>query len=541
MLQNFSPLQKLRMDYKLKLPDIFKNIKALKLKSIRESSPKNKWIQNSFPFTYLKPELLSFDLSSEKQNFLPKKYGVVFSGGQAAGGHNVILGLLEVILLLNPKSSLIGFLDGPAGIIENKFIFITEDLIATYKNQGGFDLIGTGRTKIETTAQFEAVERTVRNHQLDGLVIIGGDDSNTNSAFLAEYFLKQGCEATVVGVPKTIDGDLKNQDIEISFGFDTATKTYSEIIGNLSKDAISAKKSYYFIKLMGRSASHITLECALSTRPNLVLIGEEIAEQKLTLAQVTKSITDLILERSFQNKEYGVILFAEGIIEFIPDIKKLIQELNTLLHKEISKNEIYNNLSDESKSCFDFLTLELQNQLFLERDPHGNIQVSKIETERLFIDLVARDLKKREEINKLKFLAQPYFCGYEGRCALPSNFDALYCYALGYTAGLLLENKATGYISCIKNLSKPVAEWIPCARHLLSMMVTEERNSLKKIVIKKALVDLKDKPYKTYKALSKEWRLSDEYLVPGPIQFYGPDILTDTIAITLHLEHLDER
>ena len=542
-----SILQKLRMEYQPPLPDHLKNIDALSF--VPNKMPAASSLAAIFPKTYQQPMIHFHKDNSQKHK--PLRVGFVFSGGQAAGGHNVASGLFDALKKLNRDSLLFGFLDGPKGIIENKYHEITAEMLAPYRNQGGFDLIGSGRTKIETDEQFAASAKTVTDLKLDGLVVIGGDDSNTNAALLAEYFLQKGIQTKVAGVPKTIDGDLKNEYIEIPFGFDSATKTYSEIIGNILIDALSAKKYTFFIKLMGRTASHIALECALKTQPNLTFIGEEVEAQKKTVQDITNTIADLIIERARAGKDYGVILIPEGLIEFIPECKILIQELNTLLAPEeahakqleafsSSKEKIayfLNLLSKESQQCFLSLPDDIQVQLLLDRDPHGNVQVSKIDTERLFIVTVKKELKRLEkETNfKVKFSAQPLFCGYEGRACLPSNFDSQYCYALGHVATLLINGGATGYLACIQKLDGPTSQWEISGIPLVSMIHLEERQGKKKPVIKKALVDLKGKHFQHFKQQRQQWRLRDEYQNPGPIQFFGPDDVTNSKPITLIL------
>ena len=465
---------------------------------------------------------------------LPLKVGVVLSGGQAAGGHNAIAGLFDALKKMHPESSLFGFLDGPLGLIENRNIEITLELVDRYRNMGGFDMLGAGRTKIETKTQFDQCAHTTEELELDGLVIIGGDDSNTSAALLAEDFLTRKLKTSVVGVPKTIDGDLKNEFVEISFGFDTASKTYSEAIGNILRDAISAKKYYFFIKLMGRTASHLTLECALQTHPNLALIGEEIEQLKLTFQDVTKIIADLIEKRSARGKDYGVILIPEGLIEFIPEFKKLINELNHL-HAKKDLGQLENDLTPESYRCFNSLPESFKEQLLLERDSHGNVQVSKIETERLFIHAVEAELKKRDNFTS-KLSTQPLFFGYEGRSGFPTNFDASYCYALGFTATLLIAKGATGYMSSLKNLTAPINEWIAGGVPITSMMNLEIRKGKETPVIAKALVNLEGVVFQKFKALRETWKIEDDYRYPGPIQFFGPEELTDSTTLTLKLE-----
>ena len=459
-------------------------------------------------FPHLKSEIIRFKEGSF--NFAALKVGVVLSGGQAPGGHNVICGLYKALKELNPASSVIGFIDGPKGIIDNKFKVLDDKITADYLNSGGFDMIGSGRTKIETPEQFQKAFESCKT--LDGLVIIGGDDSNTNAALLAEYFLSNGLKTTVVGVPKTIDGDLANEYIETSFGFDTACKVYSEIIGNILKDTLSAKKYWYFIKLMGRSASHITLECAYQTHPNLTLIAEEEA----SLDSIVDKIVHLIESRAKQGKNYGAILIPEGLIEFIPELKALIKALN--------KTQNPNELTPELKKLFFSLPELIQKQLSMDRDPHGNVQVSKIDTERFFIELVKAKVK-------VDWSPQPLFFGYEGRSAFPSEFDSQYCYALGYLAALLIAHKVTGAIASIQNLKHDVKEWKIAGVPLISMMHIEERKGEKKPVIAKKLVDLKGPLYTQFKAQEVKW--DDDYQTPGPIQFFGPPELVNKRTFTL--------
>jgi pyrophosphate--fructose-6-phosphate 1-phosphotransferase len=436
----------------------------------------------------------------------PLRVGVLFSGGQAAGGHNVITGLYAALKQLSTNVELVGFLGGAGGLIKGAFRPLTGELLGRYHNQGGFDLIGSGRTKIETPEQFQSAKKVVTELNLDGLVVIGGDDSNTNAAFLAEEFKKEGLKTVVVGVPKTIDGDLKNKQIEISFGFDTASKIYSELVGNLLRDLLSAQKYYFFIKLMGRTASHLTLECALKTQPNLTFISEEVAQKKLTLSQVTEQICDLVERRAVLGKAYGAILIPEGLIEFMPagDLEKLPKEI--------------------------------QEQLKIERDPHGNVQVSKIDTERLLMRLVERELARRGF--KGSFQAQPFFFGYEGRCAYPSAFDASYCYALGHVAAVLVAQGKNGMMACLRGLSGPVEGWEPVGVPLASMMGKEIRQGKEMLVIKKALVDLEGSPFKVFASQRKTWELEDHYRFPGPIQYFGPQELVDETTLTLILEGL---
>lgn len=539
-----SVLQKMRTQYQPPLPHVLKEIQKLSLVSAEANINANPSLQKIFPKTYSQPTLriVKGESSTSRK---PLRVGFVFSGGQAAGGHNVAAGLFDALKKLNPESQLFGFLDGPKGIIENRYREMTAEILASYRNQGGFDLIGSSRVKIETDEQFISSAKTMKDLQLDGLVIIGGDDSNTNAALLAEYFLNHQINTKVVGVPKTIDGDLRNEYIQIPFGFDSATKTYSEIIGNTLTDALSARKYTFFIKLMGRTASHIALECALQTHSNLTLIGEEVQAQNRTIKSLTDEITDLIIERSKAGKDYGVILIPEGLIEFIPECKKLIKELNGLLapdqahaHKidsfstdEEKINYILPLLSQESQVCFHSLPKNIQGQLLYDRDPHGNVQVSKIDTERLFIETTEAELRNRSA--KIKFSPQPLFCGYEGRACLPSNFDAQYCYALGFASSLLIQAGATGYICTMQKLQLPVDQWEFLGIPLVSMIHLEERHGKSKPVIKKALVDLNGKHFNQFKLLRSQWRLEDQYINPGPIQFFGPESVTDLRPLSL--------
>lgn len=549
-----SILQKIRLQYHPKLPAVLEAIDECIVEIVRPESSSsighNGTLDVLFPHISKQPSL--FIQRGAKRQLGPLRVGVVLSGGQAPGGHNVISGLFDALQQLNIGSKLFGFLDGPAGIIDNRQIEITEALLSQYRNQGGFDIIGSGRTKIQSPEQFKAVEMTVRSLKLDGLLIIGGDDSNTNAALLAEYFKATGCTTTVVGVPKTIDGDLKGQGIEISFGFDTASKTYADTIGNIMRDVLSSKKYYFFIKLMGRTASHLTLESALQTHPNLALIAEEVAAKNMTLKEVVAEICDLICRRAQDKKDYGVILIPEGLIEFIPEFKTLIEELNALLshhslhstkieemhNKEEATDYIAKFLTPASRGCFDGLPFNIKAQLLIGRDPHGNVQVSKIETERLCIDMVSKELKVRKNAGGYsgKFSAQPLFLGYEGRSCLPTNFDSQYCYALGQTAALLIDAKASGYICSIKKLSKSVEAWEPGGIPIVSMMGIELRHGIPTPVIKKAMVDLDDKPFASFKASRKNWAVNDDYISPGPIQFFGSPELTDSVTITLTLE-----
>ncbi|MCB1107717.1 MAG: diphosphate--fructose-6-phosphate 1-phosphotransferase [Chlamydiia bacterium] len=522
-----TPLQKHRLKYQPKLPKILEDLDHVTFKGngATTSAQHEKEIEQLFPKTFGRPLLTPTSDEVPKKGL---KIGVVLSGGQAAGGHNVITGLFDALKKFHHESQLIGFLNGPSGIIEGESLNLSEDLLSNYRNQGGFDLIGSGRTKIETDEQLEKSLAVLDKLQLDGLVVIGGDDSNTNGAVLAEACLARGQKTKIIGVPKTIDGDLKNKYVDISFGFHTAASTYSEMIGNIARDAASAKKYTHFIKLMGRSASHIALECALSTHPNLCLIGEEVAEKKMTLKDVTNQIADLIEKRGNKGKNYGVILIPEGLIEFIPEMKILISELNTLLAK--GKDETA--LSPEAKATFDFLPQEIRKQLLLDRDPHGNVQVSHIQTDLLFSTKVKEELKGRSSF-KGKFSPVHHFFGYEGRAGLPTNFDATYCYALGHVAALLIRDGHTGYMSAVRHLTKPSEEWEICGIPITSLMNLEIRKGKEKPVIRKALVDLSSAPFKAFARNRDKWSVEDHYAFPGPIQFDGDPAITDQVPHSL--------
>ncbi len=521
-----------RQKYQPQLPKALQNLASFSFeKGEATSSLKDpKKLKELFKHTFGQPYLKSGTKHPVDKCAL--KIGVVFSGGQASGGHNVIIGLFDALTKLDPQSELIGFLGGPSGIIDCKTKILKKEELDSFRNQGGFDLIGSGRTKIETDEQFENALETAKKLQLDGLVIIGGDDSNTNAALLAEHFIEKGCQTKVIGVPKTIDGDLKSDLIETSFGFDTATKTYSEMIGNIERDALSAKKYYHFIKLMGRSASHIALECALQTHPNCALIGEE----KQTLETITTELTDLIIKRAEMKKNYGVILIPEGLIEFIPEMKTLIQELNALLaHKEsMTPDEATKTLKDEAQKTFTYLPQKIQEQLLLGRDPHGNVSVSQINTEELLLIKVKEELKKRDFQGK--FFAVTHFFGYEGRAGFPSNFDATYCYALGHVATLLIAAGFTGYMSCLRHLKESPDKWEVLGIPITSLMNYETRKGKEVPVIKKALVDLDSKSFQSFKNHRDSWKFEDDYCSPGPVQFAGDPEITDQPTLTLILD-----
>lgn len=533
-LHAISPFQFRRLAYCPELPKVLGNIARLRAIP-SESFDYDEELSRSFPFSCA----LSSVHFSEDPETPPKKplhVGVVFSGGQAPGGNNVISGLFDALQSISPASRLIGFSGGPSGLIKGSYKDLTREVVAEYRNLGGFDLLGSDRTKLDPETQ-AAVLKNVQGLDLDGLVIIGGDDSNTNAALLAEYFESRGCKTRVVGVPKTIDGDLKNAQIETSFGFDTATKVYSDCIGNLARDALSAGKYYFFVKLMGRTASSIALECALQTHPNCTLIGEELAAEGKTLVEVVALLTDLVCERAKQSKNYGVILIPEGLLEFIPDCTRLIRELGMLQESQNPSDH----LSAEAKACFLSFPETIRHQLLLDRDPHGNLQVSKIETERLLIEMITIELEKRKASGeyKGKFNAQPIFCGYEGRSCAPSDFDADYCYALGHVAAALIDSGLTGYMAAVRGLARPVEFWAPAGIPILSMMGFEERKGKRKIVIRKALVDLKGLPFLEFKKNRSAWALNDTYRYPGAIQYFGPKEVSERITLTLALEALE--
>ncbi len=537
MNDDISPLQRRRLEHTPPLPSIFQSVHRLGFEkgSATTSVADQDAIQERFPKTYGLPVVTAVDGPVRTPS--PLHVGVVFSGGQAAGGHNVLVGLHDTLKALHPESVLTGFLGGPSGILEGKTACLTDWVLLPYRNQGGFDLLGSGRTKIETEEQLKAAMATVKQLKLNGLVVIGGDDSNTNAAVLAEKFLENGVECSVVGVPKTIDGDLKNEHVAISFGFDTACKIYSEMIGNICRDALSAKKYYHFIKLMGRSASHIALECALCTHPNVVLLSEEVEQNNVKLAEITRSLADTIVKRAERGKNYGVVLIPEGLIEFIPEMRCLISELNKL-DVSLAKEVIKTKLSKRALGCFEALPRNIQAQLLLDRDPHGNVRVSQIETEALLMEMVSMELKRRAVDGKYKGKFSPlkHFFGYEGRSALPSNFDANYCYALGATAAMLIDDKLTGYMAALKALTCPPQDWKAAGIPLTSFMNMEERKGERKPVIRKALVDLKGAAYLKLEKERNNWLFDDHYRMSGPMQFFGEPEIVDSVPKTLALE-----
>ena len=541
-----SALQKERAAYQPKLPKALQGAVTIKEGAATQSVDNQEEIKKLFPNTYGMP-LVEF-VPAETETHKAMNVGVILSGGQAPGGHNVISGLFDEVKKLNPENRLYGFLMGPGGLVDHKYIEITDELIADYRNTGGFDLIGSGRTKLEEVSQFENCIEILFVFDIKVLVIIGGDDSNTNACVLAEYYAAKNYGVQVIGCPKTIDGDLKNDQIETSFGFDTACKTYAEVIGNIERDCNSARKYWHFIKLMGRSASHIALECALQTQPNICLISEEIEKKDLTLNQVVEQIAETVAYRASQGYNFGVVLIPEGLIEFIPAIGRLIQELNDLLaahgadYKDLDKDAqrqyILSHLSEANKATFETLPEGVARQLSLDRDPHGNVQVSLIETEKLLSEMVGDKLAQWKEEGKYtgKFAAQHHFFGYEGRCAAPSNFDADYCYALGTSAAQLIANGKTGYMAIVKNTTAGTDQWKAGGVPITMMMNMERRNGEMKPVIRKALVELDGKPFKTFAAHRDEWAKNTCYVYPGPIQYWGPSEVCDQTTKTLALE-----
>ena len=549
---NLSPLQKARYQYVPKLPGMLRNgISDICVKegSKTQSVADQEKIEKLFPNTYGKNEI-TFQKGKNTSQAKKQVVGVILSGGQAPGGHNVVSGLYDALKATNSENVLIGFKNGPSGLIDDDYIIFDDEYINQYRNTGGFDIIGSGRTKLETKEQFAIAAEVCKKHGITAIVIIGGDDSNTNAAVLAEYFAANNTGVQVIGCPKTIDGDLKNEDIECSFGFDTATKTYSELIGNIERDANSAKKYWHFIKVMGRSASHVALECALETQPNLCLISEEVAAKKMSLAQIADYIADSVAARAAKGMNFGVAIIPEGVVEFVPEFSVLIHEINELLAG--SKADAFNalatwedkyafiekGLTKESMSVFAILPTTIQQQLFLERDPHGNVQVSLIESEKLFSALVKANLDARKKAGtyKGKFSPLHHFFGYEGRCAFPSNFDADYCYSLGYNAFMLIQYGYNGYLSKVSNLSKPAEEWVAGGMPITKMMNIERRHGEDKPVIKKALVELEGKPFKYFEAHRDEWAKETAFTYPGAIQYYGPTEVCDLTTRTLALE-----
>jgi len=550
-MSEISPLQAARAAYSPKLPAVLKAcgpFATAKLGAPTQSVADQEQIKKLFADTYGLPAI-EF-VAGEKKATKAIKAGVILSGGQAPGGHNVIAGLFDGLKALNPDNQLLGFLGGPSGLIDGKYIELTADVIDAYRNTGGFDMICSGRTKLETPEQFAKVAENCAKTGVTAIIIIGGDDSNTNACTLAQYLIEKKTGIQVIGCPKTIDGDLKNEWIEVSFGFDTATKVYSELIGNIMRDANSARKYWHFIKLMGRSASHIALECALQTHPTACLISEEVAKNKTSLREIVTKLTDLVVARADRKMNFGVVLIPEGLVEFIPEIKVLIAELNDQLANRQAEFEalpdmaakiafVSGILTPASKEAFASLPSGIQAQLLGDRDPHGNVQVSRIETEKLLIAMIEARLKgiNAQREKPVKFSTQAHFFGYEGRCAAPSNFDADYCYSLGYTAATLVGAGKTGYMSSVRNISRPATEWQAGGIPLTMMMNMEHRHGKDVPVIRKALVDLNGKPFQTFAANRDKWSQDVDFVYPGPIQYFGPTEVCDRTTLTLKLEH----
>ena len=541
-----SALQQARAAYQPKLPKALQGAVKVQEGAPTQSVDNQEEIKALFPNTYGMP-LVEF-VPGETENTKEMNVGIILSGGQAPGGHNVISGLFDQVKKLNPNNKLYGFLMGPGGLVDHDYVEITEELLKDYRNTGGFDLIGSGRTKLEKEEQFEKGLEIIRQLNINAIVIIGGDDSNTNACVLAEYYAAKNYGVQVIGCPKTIDGDLKNSQIETSFGFDTATKTYSEVIGNIERDCNSARKYWHFIKLMGRSASHIALECALQTQPNICLISEEIEAKDQTLNDIIENIAEVVAYRASQGNNFGVVLIPEGLVEFIRAIGRLIQELNDLLaahgadyadlDKDAQRAYILAHLTEENRATFETLPEGVARQLSLDRDPHGNVQVSLIETEKLISDMVGAKLAQWKKEGKYngKFSALHHFFGYEGRCAAPSNFDADYCYALGTSAALLIASGKTGYMAIVKNTTARTDEWKAGGVPITMMMNMERRNGEMKPVIRKALVELEGKPFKAFVAQRDQWAKETCYVYPGPIQYWGPAEVCDQPTKTLELE-----
>ena len=553
-MTELSPLQQARLKFQPVLPQTLAS-GITKLNIVEGNSTESVADQNEikglFPNTYGKP-MVTFEQSDNENNFEQKNVGVILSGGQAPGGHNVVAGIYDALKQANPQNKLYGFLGGPAGIIDGKYIELTDEIIDAYRNTGGFDIIGSGRTKLETEEQFQASLENCKKLNITGIVIIGGDDSNTNAAMLAEWFKSKNAGIQVIGCPKTIDGALKNEQIEISFGFDTATKTYSELVGNIQRDVNSAKKYWHFIKLMGRSATHVGLEVALQTQPNITLISEEVAEKSMSLNEIVDYMADIIVKRSKLGKNFGVALIPEGLIEFVPEMKAMIANLNDLmpvleedpnftqLTSGVEKEAVIEKrLRAENAAVFRSLPAMIKAQLLMDRDPHGNVQVSKIETEKLLIEMLKTKLyeMKQQGVYTGKFSDQSHFFGYEGRCAFPSNFDSNYCYALGYNAFALIQFGLTGYLSSVKNLTEAPENWVAGGVPLTMMMNMEKRHGHMKPVIQKALVRLDGPVFKKLEQNRETWALEDKYVFPGAIQYFGPSEVADITTQTLKLEH----
>ena len=539
-----SALQIARSAYQPKLPKALQGAVKIKEGKATQSVGDQEEIKKLFPNTYGMP-IVEFEPATEA-NTKKMNVGIILSGGQAPGGHNVITGLFDQIKKLNPENRLFGFILGPGGLVDHNYMELTPEIIDDYRNTGGFDMIGSGRTKLEKVDQFEKGLEIIRELDIKAIVIIGGDDSNTNACVLAEYYAAKNYGVQVIGCPKTIDGDLKNDQIETSFGFDTACKTYSELIGNIERDCNSARKYWHFIKVMGRSASHIALECALQTQPNICLVSEEIEQKGMSLDDIVTYIANAVCQRAADGNNFGTVIIPEGVIEFIPAIKKLIAQLNDVLAlpeaKNLDRHEsidfVKAHLTEENLAVFNSLPTGVARQLALDRDPHGNVQVSLIETEKLLSTMVAQKLEKMKKEGKYagKFSAQHHFFGYEGRCAAPSNFDADYCYALGTSAAQLIANGKTGYMAIVKNTTAPAEQWIAGGVPITMMMNMEKRAGEMKPVIRKALVELDGAPFKAFAAQRDRWARETAYVYPGPIQYWGPTEVCDQPTRTLALE-----
>ena len=541
-----SALQIERAAYQPKLPKALRGAVKVKEGEPTHSVDNQEEIKKLLPNTYGMP-IVEFEPCEEAMG-KKMNVGIILSGGQAPGGHNVITGLFDQVKKLNPENKLYGFILGPGGLVDHNYMELTKEIVDEYRNTGGFDMIGSGRTKLEKVEQFEKGLEIIRQLDINAIVIIGGDDSNTNACVLAEYYAAKNCGVQVIGCPKTIDGDLKNEQIETSFGFDTACKTYSELIGNIERDCNSARKYWHFIKVMGRSASHIALECALQCQPNICLVSEEVEKKDMTLNQIVDQLCEAIAYRAAQGLNFGTVIVPEGLIEFIPAIGRIIQELNDLLaahgseYKDLGKKEqrayIISHLSKENAETFETLPEGVARQLSLDRDPHGNVQVSLIETEKLLSAMCETRLEQWKNEGKFvgKFSALHHFFGYEGRCAAPSNFDADYCYALGTSAAQLIANGKTGYMAIVKNTTAPAEQWIAGGVPITMMMNMERRNGEMKPVIRKALVELDGKPFKAFAAMRDKWAKETCYIYPGPIQYWGPSAVCDKPTITLALE-----
>ena len=552
-MEKLSPLQIERLKYQPKLPSsLSEGINGLEMVegSATQSVRDQEQIKELFKNTYGKP-VVTFKHTSSSSASEVRNVGVILSGGQAPGGHNVIAGLYDALKQANSANKLYGFLGGPSGIIEGKYVEFDNKFMDAYRNTGGFDIIGSGRTKLETEEQFEKSLAVCKKLNISAVVIIGGDDSNTNAALLAEWFVKNNTGIQVIGCPKTIDGDLKNDQIEISFGFDTATKTYAELIGNIERDANSAKKYWHFVKIMGRSASHVALEAALQTQPNITLISEEVEEKKMSLESIINYMCDIIVRRANAGKNFGIAVIPEGLIEFIPEMKSMIANLNDIMASLENDSEfvnattirdkfdiVENRLETENAKVYASLPVLIKGQLLADRDPHGNVQVSKIETEKLLIEMISTRLDELKSQGEFigKFNAQSHFFGYEGRCAFPSNFDADYCYSLGFNAFALINFGLTGYLSSVRNLTAPASEWVAGGIPLTMMMNMEKRHGEMKPVIQKALVKLDGPVFKQLEENREDWAMNDRYLFPGAIQYFGPSCVCDVTTCTLQLE-----